>query len=73
MNHDSACSPVPFWAVDLLMAAKKVLAHERLSSSGDECLGMAVEQFEDHMPLTPDGEIRQTWPPNTCGFQVAGR
>jgi hypothetical protein len=62
MNHNSTCPPVQWWAVDLLMAAKKVLAHEHLSSSGDECLGMAVEAFEEHMPLTLDGEIRQTWP-----------
>jgi hypothetical protein len=51
--------PLPDYAVDLLMVAKLVIAHERLSGSGDEKLGMAVERFENNMPLTPDGSIFQ--------------
>jgi hypothetical protein len=51
--------PLPDYAVDLLLAAKAVLANERLSSTGDERLGCAVEVFEESMPLTPDGEIFQ--------------
>jgi hypothetical protein len=49
--------PLPDYAVDLLLAAKAILAHEQLSSTGDERLGEAVEVFEDNMPLTPEGEI----------------
>jgi hypothetical protein len=54
--------PLPAYAVDLLLAAKAVLANERLSSTGDERLGCAVETFEEEMPLTSDGEIFQVDP-----------
>ena len=49
--------PLPRYAVDLLMAAKAILANEHLTSTGDERLGLAVEAFEDNMPLTVYGDI----------------
>jgi hypothetical protein len=51
--------PLPDYAVKLLLAAKAILAHENLSSTGDEHLGYAVEAFEENMPLSSEGEIIQ--------------